>query len=46
MKARVRYWGRAKVAIQCFMTFIVMNLKRMIRLISMKKLKEDVLQTA
>jgi len=43
---KARYWSRAKVAIQCFMTFIVMNLKRMIRLISMKKLKEEVLQAA
>ena len=35
--ARARYRGRWRVAIQVFMTFIVMNLKRMIKLLKAKK---------
>ena len=33
---RACYWGRAKVAIQALMTFLVMNVKRMVRLLLMK----------
>jgi len=35
--ARARYRGRWRVAIQVFMTFIVMNLKRMVKLLKTKK---------
>lgn len=35
--ARARYRGRWRVAIQVFMTFIVMNLKRMVKLFKAKK---------
>ena len=35
--ARARYRGRWRVAIQVFMTFIVMNTKRMIKLLEMKQ---------
>jgi IS5 family transposase len=30
---RARYWGKAKVAIQVLMTFLVMNVKRMVKLL-------------
>ncbi len=33
---RTRYWGRWRVAIQVFMTFIVINVKRMIKLLEIK----------
>lgn len=36
--ARARYRGRWRVAIQVFMTFMVMNLKRMVKL---PKIKQD-----
>jgi len=35
--ARAKYRGRWRVAIQVFMTFIVMNLKRVVRLLKAKK---------
>ncbi len=35
--ARARYRGRWRVAIQVFMTFIIMNLKRMVKLLKTKK---------
>jgi len=35
--ARARYRGRWRVAIQVFMTFLVMNLKRMIKLLYLKE---------
>jgi len=35
--ARAKYRGRWRVAIQVFMTFIVMNLKRMVKLLKTKK---------
>jgi len=35
--ARARYRGRWRVAIQVFMTFLVMNLKRMIKLFHIKE---------
>jgi len=35
--ARARYRGRWRVAIQVFMTFIVMNLKRMVKLLEIKQ---------
>jgi len=35
--ARARYRGRWRVAIQVFMTFLVMNLKRMIKLLHLKE---------
>ena len=35
--ARARYRGRWRVAIQVFMTFLVMNLKRMIKLFHLKE---------
>ena len=35
--ARARYRGRWRVAIQIFMTFIVMNLKRMVKLFKTNK---------
>lgn len=34
---RARYWGKGKVAIQALMTFLVINAKRMVKLLSMKK---------
>ena len=34
---RARYWGKAKVAIQALMTFLVMNVKRMVKLLQMRK---------
>jgi IS5 family transposase len=42
---RARYWGRAKVAIQALMTFLVMNVKRMVRLLLMKEQKLGILET-
>jgi len=42
---RARYWGRAKVAIQALMTFLVMNVKRMVKLLSMKDRNVEFLQT-
>jgi len=30
---RARYWGKAKVAIQAFLTFLVLNAKRMVKLL-------------
>ncbi len=35
--ARAKYRGRCRVAIQVFMTFIVMNLKRMVKLFKAKE---------
>jgi len=35
--ARARYRGRWRVAIQVFMTFMVMNLKRMVKLLEIKQ---------
>ncbi len=35
--ARAKYLGKWRVAIQVFMTFIVMNLKRVVRLLKAKK---------
>jgi IS5 family transposase len=31
---RARYWGKAKVAIQAFLTFLVLNTKRIVKLLS------------
>jgi IS5 family transposase len=42
---RARYWGRAKVAIQALMTFLVMNVKRMVKLLEIKVQKGGILQT-
>lgn len=42
---RARYWGKAKVAIQALMTFLVMNVKRMVKLLEIKAQKEGILQT-
>jgi hypothetical protein len=42
---RARYWGRAKVAIQALVTFLVMNVKRMVKLLEIKAQKGGVLQT-
>jgi hypothetical protein len=42
---RARYWGKAKVAIQALMTFLVMNVKRMVKLLEMKAPKGRILQT-
>jgi len=42
---RARYWGRAKVAIQALMTFLVMNVKRMVKLLSMRGQKGGILET-
>ena len=42
---RARYWGRAKVAIQALMTFLVMNVKRMVRLLLMRPKKGGILET-
>lgn len=35
--SRARYWGKAKVAIQALMTFLVMNTKRMVKLLLMRE---------
>lgn len=42
---RARYWGRAKVAIQALMTFLVMNVKRMVKLLSMREQKIGIFET-
>jgi hypothetical protein len=42
---RARYWGKAKVAIQAIMTFLVMNVKRMVKLLEIKAQKGGILQT-
>jgi IS5 family transposase len=42
---RARYWGKAKVAIQALMTFLVMNVKRMIRLLKIRKEETELLET-
>jgi transposase len=42
---RARYWGKAKVAIQALMTFLVMNVKRMVKLLQMRKQKVEFLET-
>ena len=42
---RARYWGKAKVAIQALMTFLVMNVKRMVKLLEIKAQKGGILQT-
>jgi IS5 family transposase len=42
---RARYWGRAKVAIQALMTFLVMNVKRMVKLLLMRVQKGGILET-
>ena len=34
---RARYWGKAKVSIQALMTFLVMNAKRMVKLLKMRE---------
>lgn len=34
---RARYWGKAKVAIQALMTFLVINAKRMVKLLRAKE---------
>ncbi|MGQ9723107.1 MAG: transposase [Candidatus Jordarchaeum sp.] len=41
---RARYWGRAKVAIQALMTFLVMNVKRMVKLLWMREQKVEILE--
>lgn len=41
---RARYWGRAKVAIQALMTFLVMNVKRMVKLLSMRDRNVELLE--
>ena len=42
---RARYWRKAKVAIQAFMTFLVMNVKRMVKLILIRDQRMKVLET-
>jgi IS5 family transposase len=42
---RARYWGKAKVAIQALMTFLVMNVKRIVKLLEIKVQKGGILQT-
>ncbi len=42
---RARYWGKAKVAIQAIMTFLVMNVKRMVKLLEIKAQKGEILET-
>jgi len=42
---RARYWGKAKIAIQALMTFLVMNVKRMVKLLEIKAQKGGILQT-
>jgi IS5 family transposase len=42
---RARYCGNAKVAIQAIMTFLVMNVKRMVKLLEIKAQKGGILQT-
>jgi IS5 family transposase len=34
---RARYWGKAKVAIQTFMTFLVLNAKRIVKLVCSRR---------
>jgi IS5 family transposase len=34
---RARYWGKAKVAIQAIMTFLVLNTKRMVKLLASQR---------
>jgi len=41
---RARYWGKAKVAIQALMTFLVMNVKRMVKLLQMRKEEMKILE--
>lgn len=41
---RARYWGKAKVAIQALMTFLVMNVKRMVKLLSMREQKIEIFE--
>jgi IS5 family transposase len=41
---RARYWGKARVAIQAIMTFLVMNVKRMVKLLETKAQKGGILQ--
>jgi len=42
---RARYWGKAKVAIQVLMTFLVMNVKRMVKLLLMREQRGEILET-
>jgi IS5 family transposase len=42
---RARYWGKAKVAIQVLMTFLVMNVKRMVKLLQARKQGVELLET-
>ncbi len=42
---RARYWGKAKVAMQALMTFLVMNVKRMVKLLEIKAQKGVILET-
>lgn len=42
---RARYWGKAKVAIQAIMTFLVMNVKRMVKLLQIRKEETELLET-
>lgn len=42
---RARYWGKAKVAIQALMTFWVMNVKRMVKLLQIKAQEVELLET-
>jgi IS5 family transposase len=41
---RARYWGKAKVAIQALMTFLVMNVKRMVKLLQIRKEERRLLE--
>ena len=41
---RARYWGKAKVAIQALMTFLVMNVKRMVKLLQIRKEERKLLE--
>ena len=42
---RARYWGKAKVAIQALITFLVMNVKRMVKLLQIQAQEVGLLET-
>lgn len=42
---RARYWRKAKVVIQALMIFLVMNVKRMTKLLQIKAQESGVLET-
>jgi len=42
---RARYWGKGKVAIQVLMTFLVMNVKRMVKLLQAREQEVGLLET-